>query len=341
MTRVSLSFLSFAALAVGQSHPSWWNYASPDATALVGIDWQTVRASPFREPIEAELWGDLGFPEIVSLHGARQFVVSSPDLLALASGNFSGNALRDQAAKKGFKPMTYRGVDMWFASERGALSLARINDQLVMIGDPKTLEMAVDRSMTDSKNHSPLLARAAKFAQKDLWVVSSQLPDDLANRFVPLDMQAQSFEGSLTVRNGLELEAVLAARSEQEANASADKLRGSVAALPAIARGLEVTVEEDSLRLTLEATREQVMAALRQPDPVGTPVETIKVESPGQVVQVVVDKPEAPKQLVVENAVEKVVEKAPEKPLMIRIVGLDDGPREIIFPAGKPEKQNP
>jgi hypothetical protein len=186
------------------------------------------------------LWGDLGFPELSCLHSARQFVVSSPDLLGLARGNFSGNALQDQAAKKGFKSMTYRGVDMWFSNEKGVLSVARMNDQLIMIGDPKTLEMAVDRSLADSKTHSPLLARAAKFAQKDLWVVASQLPDDLANRFVPLDTEAQSFEGSLTVRNGLEMEAVLAARSQQEANTSADKLRGSVPTLPAIARGLEI-----------------------------------------------------------------------------------------------------
>jgi hypothetical protein len=334
---------------MAQSHPSWWTYASPNATALVGIDWQTVRTSPFAEPIEAELWGDLRFPELSCLHNARQFLVSSPELLALARGSFSGNALRDQAAKKGFNAMTYRGVDMWFSGEKGVLSVARMNDQVVMIGDPKTLEMAVDRSLTDSKTHSPLLARAAKFAQKDLWVVASQLPDDLASRFVPLDSEAQSFEGSLTVRNGLEMEAVLNASSEQEANASGEKLRGSVPTLPAIARGLQVTVEQDSVRLALRATREQVTAALRGRDPVGEPVETIKVESPGQVVQVVVDKPEAarlavvenPVEKPVENVVEKVVAKVPEKPQMIRIVGLDEGTREIVLPAWKPERQNP
>jgi hypothetical protein len=342
-------FLTCAAFAGAQSHPSWWTYASPNATALVGIDWQSVRTSPFAEPIEAELWGDLGFPDLPYLHSARQIVVSSPDMLALASGTFSASAMRDQAAKKGFKPMTYRGIDMWFSSEKGVLSVARMSDQLVLIGEPKTLEMAVDRSMSDSKNYSPLLARAAKFVQKDLWVVASQLPDDLANRFVPLDTEAQSFEGSLSVRNGLELDAVLAARSEQEANASADKLRKSVPTLPLIVRGLQVTVEDDSILLALEATREQVIAALRGPEPVPAPVETIKVETPAGVEHVVVDKPEAPKPEIVEKVekiaeipvskpVEKLVEKAPEKPQVIRIVGLDDGPKEIVLPA---EKKNP
>ena len=292
------------------------------------------------------MWGDLGFPEIPCLHNARQIVVSSPDLLALASGNFSTTVIRDQAAKKGFKPMTYRGIDMWFASEKGVLSIARMNDQLVMLGEPKTLEMAVDRSLNDSKNYSPLLARAAKFAQKDLWVVAAQLPDDLANRFVPLDMEAQSFEGSVSVRNGLEVDSVLVARSEQEANASADKLRKTIPTLPVIARGLQVTVEEDSILLGLVATQEQVVASLGRPEPVAAPVETIKVETPTGVEHVVVEMPKAVTveksekiaDKAVEKPVEKLVEKAAEKPQMIRIIGLDDGPREIVLP---PEKKNP
>jgi hypothetical protein len=350
--RALLAFLACAGLAAAQSHPSWWTYASPNATALVGIDWQTVRASAFAEPIEAELWGDLGFPELPFLHNARQIVVSSPDLLALASGNFSSAAMRDQASRKGFKPMMYRGVDMWFSSEKGVLSLARLNDQLVMIGDPRTLEMAVDRSINDSKNYSPLLARAAKFAQKDLWVVASQLPDDLASRFVPLDTEAQGFEGSLTVRSGLELEAVLAAGSEQDANTSAEKLRKAAPTFPAIARELQVTVEEDSVRLALVATRAQMIAALRGPEPVLAPPETIKVETPRQVEHVIVDKPEPPKPVIVEKIetiteksiekpVEKPVENVAEQPQIIRIFGLDEGPREIVLPPEKPEKKNP
>ena len=293
MVRVPLTFLLVAAYAFGQSHPSWWTYASPEATALVGIDWQSVRASPFADPIEAELWGDLGFPDIPCLHNARQILISSPQLLALASGNFSTAVMRDQAAKKGLKAMTYRNIDMWFAAEKGAMSIARFSDQLVMIGDPKTLQAAVDRSMSDSKNYSPLLARAAQFAQKDLWVVASQLPDDLANRFVPLDTEAQGFEGSVSVRNGLEMEAVLSAASAQQATASAEKLRKAVLALPVIARGLQVTAEDEAIFLSLAASREQIVAALRGPDPAPTPVETIRIETPKGVEQVVIEKPES------------------------------------------------
>ncbi|MGA3187948.1 MAG: hypothetical protein ABSF22_12635 [Bryobacteraceae bacterium] len=320
MVRVPLAFLTCAAFAAAQSHPSWWTYSSPGATALVGIEWQSVRTSPFADPIEGELWGDLGFPDLPCLHKARQFVVSSPEFLALANGIFASSAMRDQAAKKGFKAMTYRGIDMWFSTEKGVLSLARLTDQLVMIGEPKTLQEAVDRSMDDARNYSPLLARAAAFNQKDLWVVSSRLPDDLASRFVPLDIESERFEGFVSVRNGLELDAVLSAGSEQQAIASAGKLRQAIPTFPAIARGLQVTVEDDSVRLALEATREQVIVALRGPEPVPAPVETIKVETPSHVEYVPVEKPDPPKPVVI------------EKPQVIRILGLDEGPREIVLP---------
>jgi hypothetical protein len=344
--RVPLAFLTCAAFAAAQSHPSWWTYSSPAATALVGIEWQSVRASPFADAVEGELWGDLGFPDLPCLYNARQIVISSPELLALVSGNFSGNAIRDQAAKQDFKAMTYRGIDMWFAAGKGVLSLARWNDQLVMIGDPATLQEALDHAMDDARNYCPLLARAAQFNHKDLWVVASRLPDDLANRFVPLDAEARGFEGSVSLRNGLELDAVLSAGSEQEAGASAEKLRQAIPGFPAIARGLQVTVEQDSVVLALEATREEVMAALRPPEPaapVAPPVERIKVETPSHAEYVEVDKPEPPihAEKVVENPVQKPVEKVPEKPQMIRITGLDEGPREIVLPPVKPEKQNP
>lgn len=335
--RVPLAFLACAIFAAAQSHPSWWTYASPSATALVGIDWHSVRTSPFADPIEAELWGDLGFPDLPCLHNTRQFVLSSPELLALASGNFPASAVDSQAATKGFKAMTYRGIDMWFATQKGGLSLARWNDQLLMIGEPKTLQKAIDRGMDDTRNYSPLLARAAPLSQRDLWVVSSQLPDELANRFVPLDTEAERFEGSISLRNGLEIDAILLAGSQQQANASADKLRRALPSFPAIARGLQVTVEEDSVLLALAATHEQVIAALRAPDPVAAPVETIKIETPTHVEYVAVEKPDPPKPVVLE----KPVEKAPEKPQIVHIIGLDEGPREIVLPPVKPEKQNP
>ena len=108
-----------------------------------------------------------------------------------------------QALAKGFKPASYGGVELWIAPAKPrsgppTLSVARMNDQLLLIGSRKTLEATIDRSQSDTGRFiSPLLAQAARFSQtKDLWVVATQLPDPLASLFVPLDTSAKGFEGA-------------------------------------------------------------------------------------------------------------------------------------------------
>src|SRR6185295_14094757 len=103
---VTCGLLFGTASAVAESHPAWWRYASPEATALVGIHWEHVRSSPFAEAISAELSGDagLGFPDLGCVKEARQILISSPVLLAAASGNFPAATVGEQAIRKGLKP---------------------------------------------------------------------------------------------------------------------------------------------------------------------------------------------------------------------------------------------
>jgi hypothetical protein len=341
--RVAKLFLVCSGFAAAQSHPSWWNNASPKATGLVGIEWQSIQNTPVAEALQSELWGSMGFPDLPCVHHARQIVISSPELLALVSGNCA--TIQDQA--RAFKPMNYRGVEMYFAREKGTLSVAKLNDQLVMIGETETLQLAVDRTLATAKEYSPLLAKAAQFNGRDFWIVSSQLPDDLANRFLPMSVTAQRFEGFVSFRAGLELHVLVTSTSEQQAQETAAKLQKDMAGLPAIFRQMEVTTESESVVLSLSATKDQVTASMRaaeSAEPAPKPVETIKVETPKHVEYVPVELPkaEAPKVLAAKPA-EKPLEKSPEpvpvKPQTVRIVGLDEGPKEIVLPP--PVKQNP
>src|SRR5258708_16217536 len=113
--RLSALILAMAALASAESHPSWWTYASPEATALVGIHWETVRDSPFGEAIGGEFSADgsLRFPDLVCLREAQQVLLSSPALLAILSGNFPAAQLREQALRAGMKASIYRGGALW------------------------------------------------------------------------------------------------------------------------------------------------------------------------------------------------------------------------------------
>src|SRR5260370_18301873 len=101
--RLPALILAASVLVFGESHPSWWTYASPEATALVGIHWETVRDSVFGAAIGAELSADgsLRFPDLACLREAQQVGVSSPPLLAIVRGNFPAGRFADQALRAG------------------------------------------------------------------------------------------------------------------------------------------------------------------------------------------------------------------------------------------------
>lgn len=318
-------FILFVAttIALGQSHPSWWTLTSPEATALVGIHWDNLRESVFAEPISAELasTGSLGFPDVPCLKDAKQILISSPALLAIATGSFDPATLRTQATAAHMKPASYKNVALWISPGK-TLSVAELSspsgDQLLLIGLRKTLEAAIDRyedrfeekadqgpAGTD-RHYSPLLARGALFQSKDLWVVANQLPDPLASLFVPIEAETRNFEGSVSVRGGLHLEATLDAGTDDAAETIGETLRGSIPTLPAIAHDLQVTVEAQRVQLTLEVNQQQLVSGLRQ-TVAPKPVEA-----------------EAPK---------------PAGPQIIHIFGLDEGPREIVLPPPKPQFQ--
>jgi hypothetical protein len=311
--------MAAAAVAAADSHPSWWNLASPEATALVGIQWDRLRQSPFAEAVEAELSsaGSLGFPDLACLKDARQFLISSPAVLAIAAGSFPPATVHAQATRLGMKPATYRGVELWISPGSATRSVAQMSGQLLLIGTRKTLEDAVDRSLAQTlRRNSPLLARAARFSEtRDLWVVATQLPDPLASLFVPLDAGAKGFEGGISVDRGLEAEAALRAASEDAAAEVAENLRQSIPSLPAVARTLQVSVEGDVVLLTLDVNQEQLEANLRHAD--APPLVAVKpAVAPAPPIAAVL-KPE-PAQ--------------PSGPQIIRIFGLDEGTREIVLP---------
>jgi len=299
--RSLLLMLATAEITAGQSHPSWWNYVSPDATALVGIQWEQLRKSIFADAIGAELssGGSLGFPDLPCLNEARQILISYPELLAIATGSFPLAATREQAVRIGLKPSTYRGIDLWIAPNN-SLTVAHVSDTLLLIGQRKTLEGAISGSLSDSiRSYSPLLARGARLSQDwDLWIATSRMPDPLASLFVPLEIASDAFEGGVSARDSLQLGAAYQMGSAQQASAAAEKLRQAIPSFPWVAQGLQVQVDDDAVLLTLYVGPEQLAASLRPPEPA----------------------PQAPPR-------ERVV----NGPRVVRIYGLYDGPRETVL----------
>ena len=119
-----------ASLAMGESSPRAWNYVAPDASALVGIEWQHLRESFLADAVESELSssGQLDFPDLDCLWDAREILLAGPDLLAVASGSLPAANVATQAARLGMKPTDYDGVRLWIAPGKDRRSLAQVSD---------------------------------------------------------------------------------------------------------------------------------------------------------------------------------------------------------------------
>jgi hypothetical protein len=343
--KVRILLLSFvtAALAAAQSHPSWWTYASPDATALVGIQLENLHQSPFASTIEAQLsaTGSLGFPNIDCLKQARQIILSAPATLAIEWGTFPAATLREQALRAGMGFVRYRTVAMWIPQNGSGMGVAQMTAQLVLVGARKTLEAAIDNSVAEKdRRYSPLLARAARFSRTaDLWVVSTQLPDPLASLFVPLEAETQEFEGALSVQDGLHAEAWIDAESEQAAAGIAQRFKQEAPSFAPIARTVQVTAAANKVTLDLQLTSEQLASVNGATAPPVEAAVNVPVHPPAPAPA------PAPKPMALSVAASvpppgpvdstplfKVTVEKPAVPRVIVIQGLDDGPRVIPFP---------
>lgn len=299
-----------ASPAMGESFPRAWNYIAPDSSAVVGIEWQQLRESFLADALGAELSGGgrLGFPELACLQDAREILLAGPDLLGVASGTFAPAAVAAQATALGMRSADYDGVRLWIASGASRRSIAQVSDTVLLIGFRDTLEAAIDRSLlTAERQSSPLLARGAHLAAAyDLWITATSLPDPLVSVFLPMELESADFDGGVSLGRGLQHGLILDARYDmatpQDAELSAGYFRDAIPGFHALLHGMKVIEDGNSVRLKLQVSPQELAQHLRPAEP--EPAKPVAV---------------APKELA--------------KPQSVRIVGLDDGPREFPLPS--------
>ncbi len=286
---------------MGQSFPRAWSYVDADATALVGIEWQQLRESFLADAVGSELSssGRLGFPDLECLRSAREVLLAGPDLLGIASGSFPAATVALQAAGLGMRPVEYDGVRLWIAPGRDKRSVAQVSDTLLLIGYKDTLEAAIDRGlMTTGRQYSPLLTRGTRLAASfDLWISATALPDPLVSVFVPVPLESGDFDGGVSARRGLLLDVRYDMATPEDASLSAEYFRQAVPSFHALLHGLNVIEDGQSVRLKLQVSPQALAEQMRPPaPPKAEPVDA---------------------------------KESPVRPRAVRIIGLDDGPREI------------
>ncbi len=152
---------------MGESYPRAWSYIAPDATAIVGIEWQQLHQSFLADALAVELLGErpagLSGSRLPARPPGRFCSLAGPDLLRVASGTFPAATVAAQATSLGMRSADYDGVRMWIAPGTRGRSVAQVNDTLLLIGFRDTLEAtpSIWSLLTAERHSSPLLARGA------------------------------------------------------------------------------------------------------------------------------------------------------------------------------------
>jgi hypothetical protein len=303
--------------------------------------------------------GNFRFPDLELLRTSEQMLVASPSMMALVYGTFPIEKLRTQATSKGLRKQPFKNAELWLSSDPAVSSVAYVSEKLLLVGSQKSLEDAINRiaSTTKERSYSPLLARAARYSKEDIWVVSSSLPDPLASLFLPLDVEATAFEGSVSAWDGLHLVAAVERSTPMKALDFADALAENLASRPAIAEATEISTRDRSVLIRMDLDATQLAASLRTP---ATPLIVARDPHEGALpMPVAVAAKPQPRAFVPPPAPARVqqatptmlaaavlpeaaiseetpmgspqamIPPAPPRPKTIKILGLESGPKEI------------
>ncbi len=328
--------------ADAQTDAGLWRFVHPNAKALIGRDVQRIRTSHVAQEMAAQ-WQSMVTSMPFTLPGTDliktidRVVVSSPGrngknpdeeppLLIAVSGKFEPGKLRQMLLKGGSKPQAFNSVTIYRPQDKASqdLGFVILNSQTLLIGDVKSLCSAIERVERDPAAAAPGIVERARDLDVayDFWAVLLSPPADLGGDRFPLgDVlgKLRGLEAGIAVREGLVFDLNLHAMSEPVAKEIAEQFsklihlaskdRENHPEWAGLDRKLKVLVEHADVHFALRFDSKDVTRMAKALD----------------------DSRSRRQQLA----------KAPQLPLseppkppgrqVIRIEGLDDGPREIPY----------
>jgi hypothetical protein len=353
-----------------QPAPSLWRFVDPDARALISIDWARIRDSQagamMRDKwLKAGALPALSIPGLELLDEIDRVLISSPgnpaaggqaarqletqsetqaaDELAQAPvlfaihGHFKPGQVRQVFARFGAKPQSYNSFQVYRPQGKQGKDMACVlfDDETILFGDARSVFAALDRnqfaaSSPDAASAAGSIATraAAMESSYDFWVIMDAT-EILSNDSVAALLrggewasEAKGFEAGVSLRAGLVADVTVRFSSDAVAKRITGELTRLMNAasrdsatdrqLQDIARKLKFNVDGSAAKISLRLTEQdveksaQAWAAARKVTP---PTPGLRVDRTAAPVPV---KPSA-------------------KPPVIRIEGLDDGPREIPY----------
>jgi hypothetical protein len=254
-------------------------------------------------------------------------------MLIAIGGRFDLAKMRSLLARQGAKPQQFNSFQVYRPQGKDAKDLAFVlfDSQTILIGDSRSIFGALERSAFPAPppDANSLLARAAQMESTyEAWAILNA-PDALASGPLTsllggadLDEHVKGFEMGFSLRNGLSADVALAFETEEAAKKMATELSKIVKlavkdkigepAVVDLEKKLKFAAEGTQAKLTLRLTPQeleknaQIFAASHKQPAVGFPE-----------VRPVVKSSNAPP--------------PPPEKKVIRIEGLDSGPREIPY----------
>jgi hypothetical protein len=347
-----LAILCAAVALHAQTTPGLWRFLHPDAKAVLSINWGAVRASHIGAMFRDKLNGPAGanpmfaVPGIEFLNDVDRFAISSPGrnpdspspdapVLIVVGGHFDLAKVRAVLLRHGAKPQQFNSFQVYRPQGKESRDLAFVlyDAQTILIGDSRSIFASLERTKFPGAEPEPnsLLARAADMeANYDAWAILNGADAVASDRLSmllsggALDAKAQGVQFGLSMRNGLGIEMALVFDSDDAAKRMAGELSRMVKlsikdklgepAMLDLEKRLKFTAQGSLVKLAMHMTPQeleknaQIYAAARKQVPSGLaeikPV--IKSGAAGE-------------------------QPPPPQNKVIRIEGLDNGPREIPY----------
>jgi hypothetical protein len=348
---LAFALLAAAGIARAQSAPALWRFVDPNSQAVIGIDWARVRQSPAGEMIRDQ-WvprGTLaGFPGLELLNSVERFLISSPlpdsgadgpdaPVLIAIQGRFDAAEVHGLFARSRANVQAYNSFQVYRPRDGQHRNMAYVSfdAQTILYGDAPSVFAALDRNrfpqpQTEAAPGSMAARAAALDAKYQIWAIvdANELlaNDSFAALFGASQWagSAQGIEAGLNLGSGLDADFTVRFSSEDMAKrvnaellravdlAAKDRRAGSET--QDIVKGLRSSVEGNATRINLHLNPQE-LKGLGEAFAAGVQRGSDSLASAAKPGTNPVAAPPA----------------KPSKPAVIRIEGLDGGPREIPY----------
>lgn len=345
---IALGFVLFTQLSRGQTDAALWRYIHPGSKAVIGIDWKKIQQSAAGQMLHEQMTGGtLPVPGVEFLQDIDRVLLSSPGggdeqseppLLIAVRGHFNQREVKTALLKHGAKRQMYGAVPIYRPQGKNGKEFGFVlpDAQTILIGDIASLTSILDKTEFTKSEPNPIVGRAVIMDPLyDFWAVIAT-PKALGNeRLMSLftgeafGEETLGFEAGISFRDGMTMNVGISTQSEAAAKKLSAELgkmlklsakdKPTNPALAELEKKMKVACENQTVSITLHLTKDElekntrVFQASQRKRP-NTFADAKPVLLPNAIV----------------DAKPPMLKPAPEK-LVIRIDGLDSGPREIPY----------